>query len=204
VKRPNVNTRLRLLVDGFADELYSRVEDLFPEGTIVIANPSAAGVEISLAAGQELQLEWAIKRGVARQRAVVQRHVNVGVPGLVLEPLDEPLGMQRRNFVRVDAILPVVFEPEDGPPVRGTTLDLSGGGMRGQVTSPLPDGSAVRVTIDLPTGESIGCVASTIRCIEGDVYAFEFAEIGGADRERLIRFVFAYQRERLQEGRLTA
>jgi c-di-GMP-binding flagellar brake protein YcgR len=204
VKRPRINTALRLHVVGFEGELRSRVEDLYDEGTIVIANPSAAGADFTLAAGREILLEWSIKRGVAQQRAIVRDHVDVGVPGLLVEPLAEPEATQRRGFVRVDAMLPVEVErPDAGAPLRGTTLDVSGGGMRAAIPARLHDGESVRATIELPDDLCVNCVASTIRAVGTEVYAFEFEEIATADRERLIRFVFAYQRTLLQEGRLT-
>jgi c-di-GMP-binding flagellar brake protein YcgR len=203
VNRPKINTTLRLHVDGFDGDVRSRVEDLFADGTIVIGNPSVGGSDFTLAVGRVVELEWSIKRGVARQLTVVRDHVDVGVPGLLVEPLAEPEATQRRGFVRVDALLPVLVEPERGEPVRGTTLDVSGGGMRAVIAARLEDGEAVRVTIGLPNDEPISCVACTIRYVDKEVYAFEFDEIGTRDRERLIRFVFAHQRELLQDGRLT-
>ncbi len=202
--RPRIHTPLFVHVEGFAGELRSRVEDLPDDGTIVIANPSADGADFTLALGREIELEWVIKRGVARQLAVVRDRVDVGVPGLALEPLGEPEATQRRNYVRVEVLLPVVVEPERGQPVRGTTLDVSGGGMRAAISARLDHGQPVQVTLGLPNGDPITCGACTIRPVDKEVYAFEFEEIAGPDRERLIRFVFAHQRELLREGRLSA
>jgi c-di-GMP-binding flagellar brake protein YcgR len=201
---PPINTPLWVYIDGFRGEIRSRVEDLLDDGSVVIANPSTGGAEFSLAAGRELEIEWAIKRGVARQWMLVRAHVDVGIPGLLLEPLDEPTPTQRRDFVRVDALLPVIVELETQDPVRGTTLDISGGGMRAVIPERLEDGEPVHVTIGLPNDAPIECEACTLRLVDKETYAFEFGEIDERDRERLIRFVFAYQRELLREGKLTA
>ena len=199
-----VNTPLKLFADRFDGELRSRVEDVRDDGRIVIANPSVQGVDFTLAVGRELELEWSIKRGVCRQRVVVVGHVDVGVPGLLLEPIEVPRPWQRRGFVRIEALLPVSVETEAGEEHRGTTLDVSGGGLRAIIAAQLEDGEGVKVTVVLPAAAPVTCHACTIRFVDKETYAFEFDEIDEAERERLIRFVFAYQRELLKTGRLTA
>ena len=199
-----VNTAICLHAEGFEGELRSRVEDVLDDGRIVIANPSVQGVDFTLAAGRELELEWSVKRGVASQLAVVVGHVDVGVPGLLLEPLGPPEARQRRGFVRVEALLPVAVTTEDGAEHRGTTLDVSGGGLRAILSTQLEDGEGVGLVIVLPDQAPVTCRACTIRFVDKDTYAFEFDEIEESERERLIRFVFSYQRELLRTGLLSA
>ena len=199
-----INTAVRLHADGFDGEVRSRVEDVRDDGRIVIANPSVDGVDFTLAVGREVGLEWSIKRGVARQDAVVVAHVDVGVPALLLQPLGAAVAHQRRGFVRVEALLPVAVVREDGEEHRGTTLDVSGGGLRAVISTQLEDGEGVKVAIGLPDQPPVRCHACTIRFVDKDTYAFEFDEIEPSERERLIRFVFSYQRELLRQGRLSA
>ena len=75
------------------------------------------------------------------------------------------------------------------------TLDISGGGLRAALPAPLEQGSIVRFAVELPEGQP---VEGLVRVIgqRDDCMAFEFHDIVPADRERLIRAVFAsYRRD---------
>jgi c-di-GMP-binding flagellar brake protein YcgR len=206
MKPPPVNSLLVLTLDDVEGDLHSRVEDQLEDGTLVIAQPSGEGTgQFAVATGRELKMEWRIRSGIARQDATVVRHLDRGIASLVVKPFGEGTVIQRRDYARVDVLLPVYIETHLGQEGRGTTLDLSGGGMRAVVPFELSDGQTIDVGIVLATGEDeIRCRAHTIRKVADETYAFGFSEITEKDRERVIRFVFARQQSLLRDGRLSA
>jgi c-di-GMP-binding flagellar brake protein YcgR len=206
MKRPPVNSLLILKLDDVEGDLHSRVEDVYDDDTLVIAQPSGAGIpQFAVETGRQLRVEWRIRSGIVRQDHEVVKHVDRGIASLVVKPIGEPTVIQRRDFIRVDVMLTVNVETHLGQEARGTTTDLSGGGMRAIVPVGLSDGQTIDVTIVLPAGEGeIRARAHTIRKVGEDTYAFGFSEIKETDRERVIRFVFARQQSLLRDGRLSA
>jgi c-di-GMP-binding flagellar brake protein YcgR len=206
MKRPPVNSLLILKLDDVEGDLHSRVEDVFDDDTLVIAQPSGAGIpQFAIETGRQVLVEWRIRSGIVRQEHTVLKHVDRGIASLVVQPIGEPTVIQRRDFIRVDVMLTVHVETHLGQEARGTTTDLSGGGMRAIVPIGLSDGQTIDVTIVLPAGEGeIRARAHTIRKVGEDTYAFGFSEIKETDRERVIRFVFARQQSLLRDGRLSA
>jgi len=103
--------------------------------------------------------------------------------------------VQRREFVRVDAVQPVVLAIGLGGEAISThAIDVSGGGML--VTGPdLPLDSSVRFSLHLgPNLAPIEGRAHVVRNDEQGRRALVFDDISSADRQRLIHFVFECQR----------
>jgi c-di-GMP-binding flagellar brake protein YcgR len=202
VKRPDVNALLSLTIADVEGELHSRVEDLMDDGSILIAEPSE---DVHLATGSTVEIEWRLRSGVARQPVTVVKHVDNGISSILVKPADEPKVIQRRDFARIDVLLTVFIETHLGQEGRGSTVDVSGGGMRAVVPFELNDGQTVDFGIVLPDDErEVRGKAQTIRKVADETYAFGFSQIAEADRERLIKFVFARQQSLLRQGRLTA
>lgn len=103
--------------------------------------------------------------------------------------------VQRREFVRVDAVQPVVLAiGPRGESISTHAIDVSGGGML--VTGPdLPLDSSVRFSLHLGANVTpIEGRAHVVRNDEQGRRALVFDEISSADRQRLIHFVFECQR----------
>jgi c-di-GMP-binding flagellar brake protein YcgR len=201
---PPINSLLLVTATDVEGDLHSRVEDELEDGTVLIAQPSTDdGEDIPVISGSTLKLEWQLKSGIARQEASVARHV--GVASLAVRLLGEPTFIQRRDYLRIGVMLTVFIDTEHGEEARGTTIDLSGGGMRALVPIELADDQLIDIAIVLPENEGeIRCKAHTIRKVGEDTYAFGFPDIREAERERVIRFVFARQQSMLRDGRLSA
>jgi hypothetical protein len=106
--------------------------------------------------------------------------------------------VQRREFVRVDAVQPVVLATgHHGEQINTHAIDVSGGGML--VTGPdLPLDSAVRFSLHL--GASVAPIEGRAHVVRNDEQgrrALVFDDISAADRQRLIHFVFECQRAAL-------
>ena len=135
-------------------------------------------------------LEYPSARGVIRlqgeavfeDRSIVRFHAE-----------GEPEITQRRAFVRVHAPREVTLDPPlAGGPLRAYTIDLSGGGMLLSGAPMLAEGDAVAFEMHVAADEEpIEGIARVVRVHDDGRRALAFAHIDEADRQRLIRFVFA-------------
>ena len=195
---PDVNQRIAVRVPGVEQELQSRVEDIV-EQRLIIAVPTNGPAVHVLSIGCDLEIEWITARGLARLPGAVRRHLNNAIPSLVVDIVGQTELFQRRDYARAHAMLDIRVEPAfiEGPPVYGTSLDISGGGLRAKVPLSIAPGEPVTIDVEMPDGKlSVG--ARVCRQVEIDSVAFEFTEISQADRERIIRYVFASHRRGVQ------
>lgn len=120
--------------------------------------------------------------------------------------------VQRRNDVRGPVALPLRAAVVD-PRVRrdladlafeGATLDVSAGGLRldatGDAVEHLPAGARIFVELELPDAAIVPAVLSLVEPGTAGLRG-PFVDIAAADRERLVRLVFAEQRRSLKARR---
>ena len=120
--------------------------------------------------------------------------------------------IQRREAVRVQAVAPAVVTvlamppsgngaPPAAPPapLRTTSLNVSTTGVL--VRSELPMGTAVRVELELQTGEPPLVVSGRIVREERDEKGIHIDEISRLDQNRLSRFITEKQRAELRMNR---
>jgi c-di-GMP-binding flagellar brake protein YcgR len=175
-------------------QLRSRVEDV-RDPLITIAPPSDGNKTRDLERSEKIALEWLLERGLGKATATVLSHVDVGVPGICVQLDAEPIVDQRREHARAELILDIdLWLPSlDGtiPTVTGTTLDVSGGGLRAVIPAVLEPDSLVRITLDMPEGKAIDALVRVVAQRDDGVVAMAFHEIVPFERERLIKAVFA-------------
>jgi len=110
--------------------------------------------------------------------------------------------LQRRAYVRTDCIAAVIVSADGGPPQRGLTLNLSGGGLlvRGLSGRQVGDELAFDLRLDLLPARIQGR-CRVVRVTAEGFHGVQFSEIDEGERDRLVRF--AYQREKAaREARL--
>jgi hypothetical protein len=115
---------------------------------------------------------------------------------------------QRRDDVRGRLEMPLRGAPVDAlsrdalteVQLEGATVSVSAGGLAATLSESLdaPPGARLYLEIELPGGQLVPAVVSVISLSEGRLRA-RFLDIAPADRERLVRMVFAEQRRRLAE-----
>lgn len=120
---------------------------------------------------------------------------------------------QMREYFRVDCTLPLLLTsvvpeefgmPEDKWKITGTTVDLSGSGLRASFTSPPPKNTQVRVRLSLPTAvpSIVSILASPVRISQlteklWDA-AYHFDNITDEDRDAIIGCCLVAQRRLLR------
>lgn len=120
---------------------------------------------------------------------------------------------QMREYFRVDCTLPLLLTsvipeefgaPEDKWKISGTTVDLSGSGLRASFTSPPPENTQVRVSLSLPTAVPtiVKVLASPVRISQlteklWDA-AYHIDDITDEDRDAIIGCCLVAQRRLLR------
>jgi PilZ domain-containing protein len=145
------------------------------------------------AGGEPPVLEWSSARGVVRLAGKVVWEA----PDLVRFEVQDMVDLQqRREHVRVHAPRPVVLEFEASGRELGTfAIDLSGGGVLLAGPDTLQIGDRLRFRLLLDGGaSSIDGTGHVVRYGPGGYRAIAFSDVTAADRERLIRFIFEFER----------
>lgn len=116
--------------------------------------------------------------------------------------------LQRRDWARVDAGLPVrvtLVEADGHRLARTTTLNVSAGGLLIHDPLGLPLGADVDVRLHLDDlAEPLGAHAHVVREEPCGAKGLQLDHMAEADRERIVRYVFARHRIELQLARSRA
>lgn len=160
---------------------------------LVLAVPDS---RVHRLAGQDVAIERTTGRGIHRFAGVMQVGGTRGE--LLTVTLDgQPERIQRREWARVGAVVPVTVVPLEAGVEAGetTSLNLSGGGVLIKDRWTLPLGTDVRLEIALEDGV-LRALGRVVRDAGPGERGIRFDDMGRDDEERLIRFV--RERERLE------
>jgi c-di-GMP-binding flagellar brake protein YcgR len=193
MKLPPADEPVLLVLDVPERRVPSRVEEFRGADTLGVVAPFEDGVEIPVATGDRLALEWTSARGLVRTEGVVVERSEQRVPYLYVRAESTRI-VQRRDNVRVEIVLDVEIRQTASVPVACNTLELSGSGMRALVPLDLRPREPVEATLSLPDEPPIELEAEVIRGSEEHGYAFRFVSFEPDEHERLIRFVFGAHR----------
>ena len=120
---------------------------------------------------------------------------------------------QMREYFRVDCALPIQLksvvpeefdDPDEKWKITGTTVDLSGSGLRASFTSPPPENTRVRINLALPTAvpSIVNILASPVRIskLTDKLWdaAYHFDEVSDEDRDTIIGCCLVAQRKLLR------
>ncbi len=109
--------------------------------------------------------------------------------------------VQRRDFVRVDAVVPLQVNLP-GAAAKTTTLNVSGGGLLVQDPVGLEPGTRVDLNLELAHGSApVRATARVIREVAPGETALQIEGIATEDRERLVRYVTERERMALRIAR---
>ena len=153
--------------------------------TVVLA---VADDRISRLVGREISVELMSGRGIYRYSGTLSGERS----GLLTIGLDGGVErIQRREFVRVDAHLPVTVRGVDQD-IGGetTTLDVSGSGMRIADKWHLPLEIDVRFELMLPDGPPLSALGRVVRVgSDVDQKGIRFDSVSRTDEDRLMRYI---------------
>jgi c-di-GMP-binding flagellar brake protein YcgR len=150
---------------------------------------------VELLADEPVSIEFTNRRGVCR--LLGRAKAAPGGSALRVDSTGVIELIQRRDYVRVEAFVPVTYQPDgpDGWTATANTLDISGGGFRVADAQGLGLGDMLRFTLELGEGENpLQAVAEAVREAGEGAYGMRFVEILERERQRLVRWVFARER----------
>ena len=149
--------------------------------------------------GHEIAVELSSGRGIYRHSGTLKGD-REGTLSIALS--GEVDRIQRREFVRVDAHVPVTVRGIDEALGGETaTLDVSGGGIRISDPWGLPLGLDVRVELALPEGEPVRALGRVVRVAAEEEKGISFEDLARPDEDRLIRFIRERERQAMRATR---
>jgi len=192
LRLPGADTELPARVDDVADDVV----------TLVLSQPPERG-----AALEDLHavIEYTTPRGVHRLSGALARTGEA--PEVVQVRRDgRDAVVQRRDYVRVDAVMPVRLTITD--PLRGaahtTTLNISGGGLLFLDPLDLPHDAVIDIEVEVSPGSApVHARGRIVREVGRDAKGVQIESIAKDDRERLIRYVTERERLALRIARET-
>lgn len=193
-----VGQRVELMIRGLG-RTSGKVMHL-DEEYVIVSLVVNAGPQATTLDDPDAILEYSTGRGLMKRRGKVRFDVK-GTEAVRFVPSEEPQHVQRRDFVRVEAILPVTVRLKDGVPWDYDTVNISANGVllarpsRG--LRPLKTGMFVSVSIPLDDGRGyIDARGTVVREAGGDMRGVRFDHIAESHQERLARFVARLEREK--------
>ena len=152
--------------------------------------------------GSEVAVENTTPRGI--QRFSGRLSVRTGeLLDIVL--MGDAERIQRREWARVSAAVPVRLTAPDEPSIAGgetTSLNVSGGGVLIRDVWRLPLGTDVRIEIVIdPAQPPVRALARVVRDGGPDQKGLRFEDVAPPDAERLMRFVRERERAELRVSR---
>jgi hypothetical protein len=154
------------------------------------------GDVVSELANGSVAVQYITRRGVCRIDGVAHRTKEAGA--LRIDHTGQVELIQRREFVRIDAMVPVTYQPmgPSGWTAETTTINVSGGGFMISGREGLRDNEVCTFTLHLDGEREAGpleCDGQVVRETAGGL-GIQITTIEEDERERLIRWVFARER----------
>jgi hypothetical protein len=200
VNGPRVGEAVHVITPGGAT-IGARVKDA-GTGSFLLRIEDADSDPRELLADATVSLEFTNLRGVCRIPGTAQAEADAGA--LRVDTTGDAELIQRRDYYRVEAFVPVTYQPygPDGATVTANTLDVSGGGFRISGAEGLRLWDMLRFTLELSEGEDpVQAIAQAVREADEDAFGMRFVEIVERERQRLVRWVFARERAARQIAR---
>ena len=154
-------------------------------------------------AGQEVAIEKTTARGVQRFNGTLAVGGDKGEL-LTITVAGDAERVQRRNFVRVSAVLPIKIVSLEKGVTAGetTTLNVSGSGVLVKDKWRLPLGVDVRLEITLePGAEPIRALGRIVRFSSEEEKGIRIEDMSRNDEDRLIKFIRERERAELRLAR---
>ena len=168
----------------------------------VIVTLAVADARVRRLGAAEVGVEYKTERGIQRFNGTLE--LDDRTPDrLRVAVLGEAERIQRREWARVEAVVPVkvkgIDEPVDG---ETTTLNLSGGGILVRDLWQMPLGIDVKVELQPEPGmPPIRFLGRVVRIAGKDEKGIRIDDIGRDDEERLVRVVRDRERAALRTAR---
>jgi c-di-GMP-binding flagellar brake protein YcgR len=202
--------------DGASTSCRSSVFDL-AKGGYQLLWPTHDGVRFPVHNNQQVNLIYLRDDATYSIKGVVAELQNGPVPTIIFRPSGEVERIQRREYCRVRASLPVLLVEAlsqkasgqgklKGINITTRTVDISGSGLRIHVGFPIPRGTVFRVKLELEPGEppvdltARSVYSANLPPTNGRALyqvGIEFTAVSEPKRRKIVRQVFKIQQTSL-------
>ena len=167
--------------------LPATVETTEPGAVVVVL--AVSDNRVQRLAGSEVAVEHATGRGINRFNGTLE--LDNSRPELLRVVLSgDSERIQRREWARVEATLPIAVKGIDEPFGGETvTLNISGGGVLVKDLWKMPLGIDVRIELEVEPGVKIQALGRVVREPARDQKGIRIDSIGREDSERLVKLV---------------
>ncbi len=200
MKPPSRAQHVVLRLPGADTELPAQVDDASEESVTLLLSALPSDVVEQLRDSPAV-VEYTTPLGVYRLSGEIARAGDDDPEVVRLRRDGQDDVVQRRDFVRVDAVVPLQVSMPGGA-AKTTTLNVSGGGLLVQDPVGLEPGTRVDLNLELAHGSApVRAIGRVIREVAPGETALEIVGIANEDRERLVRYVTERERVALRIAR---
>jgi len=211
--RPNQKVSFEVLDGEPGNRHVSRIEGVSPEH-LMLAAPLQHGAPVIFRNGTKLRVTLYHPGGAHAFETVILGRVNATTPAYQVKRPETLTAIQRRKYFREPAVVETLCSVDEDAPerVQGLTRNIGGGGvlMRTHQVGKLKvliaerEDQPVWIELSLPDRPLDARCEVAWLSVEEDLtaadLALEFVDLPDHERERLIRFLFALQRDALKKG----
>lgn len=152
--------------------------------------------------GQEIDLILYTERGIKLLDSIV---IDSPLEGdFVVEYYDDETSIQRREYVRVPVKTDfVIYQRGENRPVKTTTIDVGGGGVRFNAKEEMIIGDSISFSLQLPGMDSPikgdGEIINMVKQDDSLWSVISFSKILESDRNKIIKYCFEVEAVRLKQ-----
>ncbi|TCK97912.1 c-di-GMP-binding flagellar brake protein YcgR [Natranaerovirga hydrolytica] len=188
----------------------SQLLDILENNVVNVAAPIEAGKLVPLHVDEEYILCFYTEKGLFKCHGkVFNRYSKENQHIIQIEILSELEKYQRRQYYRMDLVLPMKYKIKEDKWKDSFILDLSGGGIRMIGKNKLELNQSIRCTFDLEFQEEVktvlvkGNVLTSDRVTKNDQTQYEhrveFLDITSDTQETIIKYIFEKEREKRKQ-----
>jgi len=209
---PNKKVSIRVIEGDYQGYYSSRIEGINDE-EFLLALPFIGTVPVPIRLGERISIYSVSDDAVYRIDGEIIKRQLEPVPLLLVKIDKNIVRVQRRRYVRVPIVLNIQYKlKEEGKVYYTYSKDISGGGARIILPEPLRVRDIIDMRIELPSPEApISCEGEIVWVDRQEILVnnkreeiihagVSFTLIEEKERERLIRFLFDYQRNLIKKG----
>jgi len=209
---PNKKVTVRVNEGDYQGYYPSRIEEVLDD-SLILGLPFIGMVPVPIRAGERISVFSSTRDAVYRVDGDVIKRQLEPIPLLCMVIRSDIVRVQRRSFVRIPVVLNVTYKLKNSDRIYTTyTKDISGGGIKIILPEILKIDDTIQMRIELPPPEDpVDCEGRIVwidkeerqmgNKLEEILYAgVRFTVIEDKNRERLIRFLFNYQRDLIKKG----
>lgn len=202
---------LQILAGPYAAAYSTLVDDVDKTG-ITVTHPLLGGRPVPLERGESVRIEYALSGAARIAFLSTVEAVHLTPYPIVRLAHPDPIRVarfQQRSFVRLPIALTLRYRevPDQGlPPKQGEVIDLSASGMQVVLPDVLEAGDQLRIEFALGQ-QPFQALAEVVRPVgtmgrNRFAYGLRFLGIDEQQRQAILRFIFAEQREMRRQGLL--